>query len=290
MAKMRFSRRGPAAVAMSLLLMLLPMADHVQSGPRTTLHYAANHNFDVHGRYLPSKAGFNLADVASAKQLRSLPEGVMGLVWLGKCNGVDETFLEAMRPYVGSRKLFGIYLMDDPDPTGHYFPLCTAENLKLESDWIHANMPGVVTFIVLMNMATTRFPVFMSAYAPATSHVDLFGLHPYPCRTELRGCDYDMIDRFIAAAETWGIPRDRIVPVYQAFGEGLWSDGGGGKYIVPTADQENEMLARWEALIETPVFDFVYSWGSQREDRALENSPELQMVFSRHNGIGSPAK
>jgi hypothetical protein len=287
---MPFGWREPATVAMSLLLMLVPMADHVQSGPRTALHYAANHNFDVNGSYAPSRAGFNLADVAGANQLRSLPEGVMGLVWLGKCNGVDETFLEAVRPYVGSRNLFGFYLMDDPDPTGRYFPLCTAENLKLESDWVHANMPGVVTFVVLMNMATTKSPSFINTYTPATTHVDLFGLDPYPCRTELRECDYDMIDRFIAAAEAWGIPRDRIVPVYQAFGEGLWSDGGRGKYILPTADQENEMLARWGALVETPVFDFAYSWGSQRADRAVENSPELQVVFLHHNGIGSPAK
>jgi hypothetical protein len=50
------------------------------------------------------------------------------------------------------------------------------------------------------------------------------------------------------------------------------------------------MLARWGTLIEAPVFDFAYSWGSQKADRALENSPELQVVFSRHHGIGSPAK
>jgi hypothetical protein len=290
MAERPLGRRKALVVMTSLVLMLTPTPDRALSDPRTALHYAANSNFDGNGDYLPSRAGFNLADVASLKQLRSLPEGVLGLVWVGKCNGVDEAFLEAVRPYIGQRKLFGFYLMDDPDPTGSYFPLCSPENLKLESDWIHANVPGAVTFIVLMNMASTRSPSFIDTYTPATSHIDLFGLDPYPCRTALRGCDYEMIDRFVAAAEASGIPRNRMVPVYQAFGEGLWFDGGSSSYILPTAEQESEMLARWGALIEAPMFDFAYSWGSQRADRALENSPGLQAVLARHNGASLSAK
>jgi serralysin len=35
------------------------------------------------------------------------------------------------------------------------------------------------------------------------------------------------------------------------------------------------------------VFDFAYSWGSQRGDLALESSPDLQMVFSIHNGAAN---
>ena len=100
--------------------------------PRSALHYAVNGNFDSKGNYLPSAVGFNLADVSSVTQLDSLPDGVTGLVWVGQCNGVDTTFLNTVRPYIGNAKLFGFYLMDDPDPTGMYRPPCTADNLKAE--------------------------------------------------------------------------------------------------------------------------------------------------------------
>jgi hypothetical protein len=237
---------------------------------------------------LPGKLGFNLADVGDPRQLGRLPDGVKGLVWVGQCNGVDAAFLDSVRAYLGSPKLFGFYFMDDPDPTGRYFRLCTAEKLRAQSDWIHANVPGALTFIVLMNMASHASPSFADSYNYANSHVDLFGLDPYPCRSELKGCDYDLIDRYVVAAESAGVTRDRIVPVYQAFGGGSWRDGEGGHYALPTVDQEQQIMARWAKLAAAPVFDFAYSWGSQRGDAALENSPDLQMVFSVHNQATAP--
>jgi hypothetical protein len=48
------------------------------------------------------------------------------------------------------------------------------------------------------------------------------------------------------------------------------------------------MLERWGRLVPAPVFDFVYSWGSQNGDEALENSPDLQAAFARHNGASQP--
>jgi hypothetical protein len=176
--------------------------------------------------------------------------------------------------------------MDDPDPTGRYSALCPADKLMAESDWIHANVPGALTFIVPMNMAAPGAPSFAGTYNHANSHVDLFGLDPYPCRSELTDCDYDQIDRYVDAAESWGITRERIVPVYQSFGGGAWRDGGGGQYTLPTVSQEKQIMARWAKLVAAPVFDFAYSWGSQRGDSALESSPDLQMVFSSHNTEG----
>ena len=64
----------------------------------------------------------------------------------------------------------------------------------------------------------------------------------------------------IVAAEAAGIPRDSIVPVYQAFGGGGYSDDGGGQYTLPTASQEAQILAVWAALVPNPVFDYAYSW------------------------------
>lgn len=257
-----------------------------QSTRPTNLHYAPNHNFDTESHYLPGKIGFNLADIGSVQQLEMLPTGVEGLVWIGQCEGVDSNFLKAVEPFVGKPKVFGFFLMDDPDPTGKYKSPCTPENLKAESDWIHDHVPGARTFIVLMKLSSSKAPSFVNTYNPSNSHVDLFGIDPYPCRTEFTDCDYEMIDRYVAAAEAWGIPRSKIIPVYQAFGGGNWGDDRGGKYLLPSEKQIDQIFARWEKMVPAPVFDFAYSWGSQRSDQALENSPDLQAAFARHNAFG----
>lgn len=247
------------------------------------LHFTPNGNFHSDGAYVPGEAGFNLADVDSVGELNSLPAGIKGLVWVGQCGGVDTAFLKAVRPYVGNPKLFGFYLMDDPDPAGWHSRACAADNLRAEADWIHANAQAATTFIVLMNAGSSSSPLFSRSYKAASSHVDLFGFSPYPCRTEASSCDYDMIDRYVAAAASAGVPLPMMVPVYQAFGGGGWADDRGGQYVLPTVIQERVIIARWDALLPSAKFDYVYSWGSQRGDVALDSSSGLQTVFSRHN-------
>jgi len=283
-----------AIVALSLNFLMSPVtsqARDVQKPSAGPLHYAPNGNFDDHGNYLPSKAGFNLADVSSVEQLTSLGPDIKGLVWVGQCDGADEEFRNTIQKYIGNPKVFGFFLMDDPDPRGLFeagrlIPRCTPDNLKAESDWVHSHAPGAKTFIVLMNLSTSKTPSFEHTYSPTNSHVDLFGIDPYPCRTELHGCDYDMIDRFVAAAKAWGIPNGQIVPVYQSFGGGDWIDDYEGKYLLPTIEQTQRMLARWRKHVVAPEFDFVYSWGSQRSDAALASQPGLQAVFLAHNHRG----
>jgi len=158
--------------------------------------------------------------VSSVGDLDALPGGVKGLVWLGLCNGADSSFINTVQPFIGHPKLFGFYLMDEPDPTGQWAPLCTAAHLMAESDWIHAHVPGAKTFIVMMNFDTSTAPTYANTYNPGNSHIDLYGLDPYPCRTEVGGCDYSMISSAVAAAMVAGIPLGSIVPVYQAFGGG----------------------------------------------------------------------
>ena len=252
-------------------------------GPVTGLHYAPNNNFDSGGNYAPGTAGFNLADASSVGDLDSLPGGVQGLVWLGLCDGADSSFTDAVRPFIGHPKLFGFYLMDEPDPTGQWAPLCPAANLMAESDWIHANVPGAQTFIVMMNFDSSTSPTYANTYNPDNSHIDLYGIDPYPCRTEAGGCDYSMIPKAVAAAEATGIPAGSIVPVYQTFGGGGWSDDGGGRYTLPTDSQERQILSTWAQLVPHPAFDYAYSWGSQNSDQALESAQELQTLFFVHN-------
>ena len=241
--------------------------------PQTQLHYAANGNFSGSGVYLPGADGFNLADVGSVGVLKTLPVGVKALVYLGLCGGTTSHFINTVKPFIGRRKLFAFYLMDEPDPS-----TCHAANLKAEADWIHANAPGVETFIVLMNMSSDTKPSYLNTYNTANTHIDLFGLDPYPCKTEFAGCNYNVIPAAVAAAEAWGITASQIVPVYQAFG-----GGGYSAWLLPTGAEETQALAAWSSAVPAAVFDYVYSWGVQSSDQALSTSPGLQAIFLKKN-------
>jgi PKD repeat protein len=232
----------------------------------------------VNGQDQAATNGFNLADVSSVSAVNSLPQGSKGLVWLGMGDGVTSAFLAAMEPFIGQSNVYGFYLVDEPDPTGKYSTLVTPANLKAESDWIHANVPGAKTFIVLMNMGTTdTSPTFMNTYNSSNTDIDLFGLDPYPCQTALGGCNFNVIKAYVTAAEAWGITQQQIVPVYQAFG------GGYPSYVVPTVSEEEEILSVWGSLVPTPAFDYAYSWGTQEGDTSLVSAPALRQVFALHN-------
>lgn len=251
----------------------------------STLHYTSN-GVLAGGTYTPAALGFDLADINSPSELSELPPGVSALVYLGLCNGADPNFVSTVSPYLGNGQVFGFYLMDEPDPSGLYKPICSAENLKAESDWIHQNDPGTKTFIVLMNRNSSSDPNYQDTFNPENSDIDLYGLDPYPCRTELGGCDFGYITSGVAAAEAAGIPLADIVPVFQAFGGGTSSDDGGGSYAVPTASQEQTILSTWSSVVPDPVFDYAYSWGSQNGDTSLASLPDLQNLFEAHNRIG----
>lgn len=249
----------------------------------TTLHYTAGNNFNAQGAYAPAAAGFNLADVSSVDEVNALPTGVKGMVYLDQGDGVTQSFIDALKPYVGNSNVYGFYLKDEPDPTGQYNTLVTAANLKAESDYIHANFPGAKTFISMMNMGASENPTFANTYNPTNTHIDFFGIDPYPVRSDMSTVDYSMIDKAVAAAESAGISADHIVPVFQTFGGGNWTDDSGGHYVMPTAAQEQTMLAHWAAAIPNAAFDYAYAWGSQNGDTALESSSALQSVFLQHN-------
>ena len=56
---------------------------------------------------------------------------------------------------------------------------------------------------------------------------------------------------------------------------------------MPTATQEQQILATWASVAPTPAFDYAYSWGTQSGDTALSNDPALQAVFAAHNAGGT---
>jgi hypothetical protein len=252
--------------------------------PFRSLHFAAQNNFDNNGKFTPAIAGFNVADVSDPQRLKELPDGVRALVWVGMCEGITRRFVERVKPFIGDQRVFGFYLMDDPDPRrqlgGTQPAPCEADKLRAESDWLHAQMLGTRTFIVLMNLGTGRRPFYDASYRPEATHIDLFGLAAYPCRSEWNGCDFRAVDRYVVAAEGGEIPRSRMVPMYQAFGSGQWHDDEEGHYVMPTPPQEEKIVRGWHALVPRPVFDYAYSWGVQRGDYSLQDDAALQRFFA----------
>ena len=266
------------------------------NGPVTSEHYTANGNISG-STYLPGSLGFNLADTESDAQTEALPTGLKALVWVGTCDGATPSFDSGVQSFVGDAKVFGFYLMDEPSPT-----TCPAANLKAESDYVHATLPGAKTFIIEQDLNDSADPNYYDGYGPANSDIDLYGLDPYPCRSENPAsapCAYNWINLAVQQAESTavgtnyygetgadpGIPAADIVPVYQAFGGGTWVDDGGGSYQLPTAAQEQEILNTWASVVPSPVFDYAYSYGVQMDDAPLSTAPaSLQQVFEAHNG------
>jgi hypothetical protein len=250
------------------------------SWPATDLHYAPNGDFGSSSRYLPGADGFNLADinVDSKGKLDSLPSGVRGLVWLGDCSGATASFRVAVDAFAGDPKLFGFYVMDEPVPSA-----CPAVNLLAEDNWIHTHIPGALTFAILENLGSEINPTFAGSYTPRDSGLNLIGLDPYPVRSELRSPGYAEIAQYVKMAEAKGWPLSSIVPVYQTFGGGTYSDDDNGHWVLPTVAQEHQILAHWAALVPAPKFDYAYSWGSQNGDISLSQSPALRAVFAAKN-------
>jgi hypothetical protein len=223
--------------------------------------------------------GFNMADVGYVSGLNALPVGMLGLVYLGEKSGATSTFKAKVDPFKGNAKLFGFFLCDEPDPRQ-----ITAATLKAESDYIHSTIPGAKTFITMNDMGSSRAPNFMNTFNPGNTGIDLFGISAYPCRTEV-AFDVSMIDRRVKAAVDAGIPVEKIVPVFQAFGGGNWTNDGGGKFLLPTPDQMNQMFARWASLVPNPVFEYTYAWGEQNGDVALgsTSAASLRAAYLAHN-------
>ncbi len=247
--------------------------------PQTNLHYAANGNF-ANGSFNavgdPGSDGFNVADVSSVSAANSLPSGDVGLLWWGLSSGVTSAFKNLVNAAASDPKVLGIYVADEPSSDAS-----TVAHLKAEVQYINAHAPNKLAFIVAENNGSPEHPVL--GYTPTslgmTAVNDVLGLDPYPVRPQFSGgMDLSVIDKGVAAAEAVGWSQSQIVPVYQAFG-----GGGYSSWTLPTASQEQQILAEWGKLTPNPRFDYAYSWGSQDGDTALSGSSASQQVFAAHN-------
>lgn len=258
------------ALVISRFLTTTTTTSTAATAPQTSLHYTANGNFSGN-TYLPGKYRFNVADVSGRT---TLPTGVKELVYVGDCSGTSSSFKGFVNGFKGDTRLFGFYLVDEPDPSS-----CSASALRAETTYVHSVLPSAKTFIVLQDLSATSSPTFGTQY---DNVVDIFGLDPYPCRST-SGCHYNWIGLSVHKAESQGYPQAKLVPVYQAFGGGSWPDDTGDKYLVPNAIEENTILNTWGSLLPHPVFDYAYSFGVQQGDTAIVNDKTLQSVFTAHN-------
>lgn len=83
---------------------------------------------------------------------------LLSVVLLGATGAasIAAAFTGVVDPYLGAAKLYGFYLMDRPDPTGQWHPLCTPAHLKAEADYIYDKFGWcTITFIMVMNMSST---------------------------------------------------------------------------------------------------------------------------------------
>jgi hypothetical protein len=250
-------------------------------------HFAVN----LGGQYADVVAvGFDLADIASASRLDDLPPGLRGVLWLG--NGYNKSCawrlddakvtaeVEAARDHPNFSGIY--YISDEPHPkTCPDAPSRLAERTAL----IHSLDPAGRTFIVVQNGSNGS-----DEFRLLSGSADLIGVDPYPCngRNAETGCDFGQVRDRLHAALAAGIGVERIVPVFQAFGQSC-SDMKDPWYRLPTGQEMSLMLGIWDELVPPGrrAFDMTYSWlpqkGTSCPTLALADGgawPNLRQVFS----------
>ncbi|TDB85154.1 hypothetical protein E1264_22210 [Actinomadura sp. KC216] len=206
--------------------------------------------------------GYDLVDVQPDDALvAGVPAGMRAMLWVGNftCGDFEldfPAFTRAVQRFGRDPRVYGWYLSDEPNPAE-----CPgiAKEIRRRADHLRRHAPGQVSFISL-----TDWP--MGPLTPERAGVDLVGLDPYPCKGSARAqerCDIGAIDRMVRLADDAGIPRSRVAPVLQAFGQSCSS--GDKQYWLPTRAQFREILARWDRLAPRPPLEITYSWGHQDE-------------------------
>ena len=241
------------------------------ASPPPTLHYIAN----LKGSTAPQSLGYSIFDTGrSQAAIDALPDGVQALVWIGEqCpTRADAAFKATIDTLAVDPKVYGYFLSDEPQvdkcPGG-------PAGLASRADYVRQASGGTQkSFITVFKDRNYR------AFRPTVSHVDLFGIDPYPCSSRL-GCVLSKIDDRVHAARVRGIPLRKMVPVFQAFGQSRATQYAW--YALPTARQMTRILNRWHTLLPHPQLDFTYSWGHQKDaNPTLVDAPALQRVLKAY--------
>jgi hypothetical protein len=240
-------------------------------------HYIANLGGDFAAA---REVGFNLADISSPSLLDSLPAGMRGVLWIG--NGYntqcawalsDDAVAAAVAAVRGHPNFSEIYyISDEPHPAN-----CpdAAHKVAERTALIHSLDSAGRTFILVENglHAYTEFDQLAGS-------ADFIGVDPYPCNRQnvKKGCDLSAMRRRIETALAAGIAPDRIVPVYQAFGQNC-TESSSPYYRLPSVAETKAMLSVWDELVppDRRPFDMTYSWGPQLRSAC----PSLKMADGR---------
>ncbi|MGA9344687.1 MAG: hypothetical protein WBV37_06265 [Nocardioidaceae bacterium] len=235
-----------------------------------TRHFITNLN----GSRRPFRLGFDVADTGDGRtEINGLPRGVKALVWMGQKCPTQPTadFRRSIRRLATNHRVFGYYLSDEPhiaDCPG------SVSALRARTDIISRLSHGRQhSFIVLDDRRDYR------AFAPRRTGVTLIGIDPYPCSVNnTPRCDLRKIGQRVRQATNAGIPRRKLVPTYQAFGQEKTSDP---YYLLPRKGEMARMLKRWHQLLPHPVMDYTYGWGHQSSSNpTLVDSAPLQDLFA----------
>jgi hypothetical protein len=271
------SRLAATVLLAGLLLAIIPggtISATPSQAPAATIvtkHFTVNEvRQDGSRAYSDAAAiGFNIHDAGMGTDLNTLPAGSQAMVWVGiGASNCSTTLSSTFKSYVLTNatnpRLYGFYLTDEPlDNT------CVAA-VTAYTKYIHDHAPGKKAFILL-----TDWPGTYSAYRPAVTKVDLFGIDPYPVQ---HGTYYTTrIPTQVNNAVAAGIPLTSIVPVFQTFGGAGWD--------APTATQLTTILNQWAALIPNPPLDYAYSWGTQSNylSTALVNRADWRSIMAAHH-------
>lgn len=251
------------------------------------LHFTVNHRKDF-ARAVA--IGFNLADVSTVAALNALPDGTQGVLWMRNYNNAlcswqtsDGDTAAIVRAARGNPKFSGIYFVaDTPHPSVcPQAPVQIAERTAL----IHQNDPDGRSFIAVSS--GFKFPAEFEQLANAA---DLIGIVVYPCNTKESRCEMDKIAERVDRARSAGIPVERLVPVFQAFGQAC-STAETKWYRLPTEEEMTEVFAIWDKLLppRTRPFDMTYSWGEQEKQACPSlatadgsDYPDLQSLYARY--------
>lgn len=255
-----------AMVAIPMILVSAPaFAD------TTDNHFITN----LDGSTAPKRLGFSIFDTGGrTADIRALPRGVKALVWLGeKCpTKADAAFKRTVNRLADRRRVFGYYLSDEPHiadcPGGPGAVATRARYIRRASEGRQRS------FIVLSEDEDYR------PFRPAVTRVSMVGLNPYPCSEAHPQCRLAKINEAVDSALRRGIPLRKIVPVYQAFGQGKTDSS---YYRVPRPKRMRAMLHRWSDQAPSPRMDYTYGWGNQGSaNPTLVDRPRLQQVVSRY--------
>lgn len=253
--------------------------DRAGSGARSSLaRAAAPHHFIVNVRHpgAAKRVGYDVIDTgSSSSQIDALPVGTQAMVWLGeKCpTGIDAAFRAVIDRLAPDPKVYGYFLSDEPHisdcPKGPAHLLAKADYIRLRSD------SRQKSFIVLSKTQPSSY----HAFRPRASGVSLVGINPYPCSISHPTCSYALIKLRVRGATHAGIPRGRMVPSFQTFGQERIA---GHYYNLPTRYQLKRMLNIWSSLVKHPKLDFSYGWGHQvTANPTLVDSSRLQDLMHR---------